>query len=503
MSIFDKSSELKQPRMFFGDGHFIQEFLKPAYPWALKSVDQQNKQDWAFDEFSLKLDAAQLSSANNAIRHIFTSNLQSQVFADTIQGRGPSWLIPYISDPSIEYMFTQWSRFECLTDDHEVLVQYGDSAEWLSIADMSVDYRVVQWEGDNVSFANPTHTLEKEYSGTMYHIYSEGVYDQFVTENHRIPVKGGEVLAKDLSGVFELPYIKDGTTQYVSSDKVTITTSEYDGTVYCITVPSSYFVVRRNGVVSVTGNCLHSRSYTHILTSMYPNPRIVLDMIEQKPEVFSRFSQCTRAYDNFFEDPSKENLIFLIAAINILEGLAFYASFICNFSFANNGMFESVSKYLKLISKDEALHLGITQQIIKTWRTGKDGKEWKDLWNKNKEKVRDMYVDAIQEEYAWSKYLFQYGTPIVGLNEDVLNRCIEYYANKRMKNIGLKEYNGVNKDPLPWVQTKYLSTSGFQDAPQEVSITSYFKDSIQKMDNPLDLKSLFVGKINEFERKVK
>ena len=102
MSIFDKSSQLKKHQMFFGDGHFIQEFLEPAYPWALKSADRQNSQDWAWDEFPLKLDAAQLGTANNAIRHIFTSNLQSQIFADTVQGRGPAWLVPFISDPSLE-----------------------------------------------------------------------------------------------------------------------------------------------------------------------------------------------------------------------------------------------------------------------------------------------------------------------------------------------------------------------------------------------------------------
>ncbi len=349
MSIYNKSSELQQARMFFGDGHFIQEFLAPAYPWALKSADRQNNQDWAWDEFSLQQDAAQLSSANSAIRHIFTSNLQSQIFADTVQGRGPSWLVPYISDPSLEAAFAQWSRFEIL----------------------------------------------------------------------------------------------------------------------------------------------HSRTYTNILTSMYPNPRIVLDMIEQKPEVFARFSQCTAAYDEFFENPTKENLVILVAAINILEGLSFYASFICNFAFANMGLFESVAKYLKLISRDEALHLGITQQIIKTWRTGKDGEEWKQLWLKSKDRIRQMYVDAIEEEYRWSKYLFQYGTPIAGLNEEVLNQCIEYYANKRMKNIGLKPYNDRDQDPLPWVQTKYLSNSGVQDAPQEVSIDAYLKGSIQYIEDYSEITNLF------------
>ena len=347
--VYSPLSEKTKSQMFFGDGHFVQEFLELEYPWALKSADRQNNQDWAFDEFNLKLDAQQLSSANNAVRHIFTTNLQSQIFADTIQGRGPSWLIPYISDPSLEYAFTQWARFEML----------------------------------------------------------------------------------------------------------------------------------------------HSRTYTHILTSMYPNPRIVLDMIEQKPEIFARFSIAIEQYNAFFDNPTKKNLVLLIAAINILEGLSFYSSFICNFSFAKQGLFESVSKFLQLIARDEALHLGITQQIIKTWSSGKDGPEWKALWEECKPFVRDMYIRGIEQEFVFTKYLFMYGTPIVGLNEEILNQCNIYYGNKRMRNIGLKPYNNLTKDPLPWVQAKYLSTAGVQDAPQEVSLNTYLKDSVIPLQYPTTIHSLF------------
>lgn len=675
MSIFDKTSQLKKQQMFFGDGHFIQEFLEPAYPWALKSADRQNSQDWAWDEFPLKLDAAQLSSANNAIRHIFTSNLQSQIFADTVQGRGPAWLMPYLSDPSLEYAFTQWGRFECFTADHELLTPEG----WLPITNITMDHKIAQYNQNSeiISFINPTALIQKEYDGDLYHINSKhGYVNQLVTENHRIPLiykrdgvnKPTEVLAKDFNpnGRYALPtggYLKhgsgmtaleklfvavqaDGTTasgnytgertgtlhykfklkkkrkieritdlikktgfdykiypvkeesysliyvhipledynhnaktfdwidyeniscewiedfiqeltywdgcrsggtlRYMTSNKyvldkvntiahlggyrahtyvvpptervfpgnhlrkckegyqitfskttsansksLSITPHNFKGTVYCVSVPDSFILVKRQETISVSGQCLHSRTYTNILTSMYPNPRIVLDMIEQKPEVFSRFSQCVQAYDVFFADPTKENLVILIAAINILEGLSFYASFICNFAFANMGLFESVSKFLKLISRDEALHLGLTQQIIKTWRTGKDGKEWKDIWNRNKDRIHAMYCDAVQEEYRWSAYLFQYGTPIVGLNEETLNRSIEYYANKRMINIGLKPYNNVTVDPLPWVQTKYLSNSGFQDAPQEVSIVAYLKGNMTKVDDVKDITNLF------------
>lgn len=350
MSILDKRETLKEQRMFFGDGHFVQEFINPKYGWALKSVDQQESQVWPFDEFNLKLDAAQLASSNQATRHIFTSNLQSQIAADSIQGRGPSWLIPYISDSTLEYAFTQWARYELL----------------------------------------------------------------------------------------------------------------------------------------------HSRSYTHILTSMYPNPQMVLDMIDQKPEVFIRFKTCIDAYDKFFTNPCPENLVPLIAAINILEGLSFYISFICNFSFANMGKFESVAKYLRQISFDERLHVALTQNIINTWKQGIDGNEWKTLWMDSRDLVREMWVDSVKTEIeVWRPYLFQYGIPIVGLTNDLVDQSVEFYANKRMKNLGLRPVSKVTKDPLPWMQVKYLSGKLVQAAPQEISVSEYLKNPIEKIENVSDLRKLF------------
>jgi ribonucleoside-diphosphate reductase beta chain len=337
-----------EPRMFFGEGRGLQEFVNTAYPEFLKLKDNLQAQDWPHDEFTLSLDAAQLTVAHQPVKHIFTSNLQSQIFADTVQGRGPALLLPYVSDPTLEGYIIEWARSE--------------------------------WN--------------------------------------------------------------------------------------------------------------HSRTYSYILSAMYPNPRIVLDLVEQKPEIFSRFSQCTQAYNTFFANPTKENLVILIGAINILEGLAFYSSFACNYGFANMGLFESVSKFLSLINRDESNHLGATIQVIKNWSKGKDGKEWKEIWHDNKHKIKEMYLDGLQEECKWSSYLFKYGTPITNLSEQSLNDYNEYMSAKRMKNIGLKLDTKVTKDPLPWIQLKYSSQMAVAAAPQETKVVAYLKNPINKLEDLSQLKTL-------------
>lgn len=676
MSILDNRSILTEQQMFFGDGHFIQEFVNPKYPWALKSVDQQEAQKWPFDEFNLKLDAAQLASSNQAIRHIFTSNLQSQVVADSVQGRGPSWLIRHVTDPNLEYAFNVWASFECFTEDHELLTPEG----WVPIKSITKEHKIAQYnqKSEEISFVNPTALIKKEYDGNMYHINSDNGYvNQFITENHRIPlidktnssVTVRETLAKDFRSTnsyalptggyvrhgrsmsalekifvavqadgslatdkytgerkgtihysfrlkkkrkiqrlislakeanldytiysvkeegFELisihvpvqDYRKDvktfdwidyesvscewiedfiqeltywdgcrsgGSLRYTTSnnkvlDKVNTlahlggyrahtyvvpptdrvfpawvsrkckegyqitfskTTSancssikkdvyQFKGTVYCVSVPDSFIMVRRKGTISISGQCLHSRTYTRIITSMYPNPKLVIDMADQKPEIMQRFKACVERYDIFDANPTRENLVLLIAAINILEGLSFYISFICNFGFANMGLFESVAKFLRQISFDERLHVALTQNIMNTWRKGLDGPVWREIWNDNKATIRNMWLDAAETEISmWNPYLFKYGTPIVGVTQQNTADSVEFYANKRMKNLELKPMSNLTKDPLPWMQTKYLSNRSYQAAPQEVSVSEYVKNPIEKIQNLDNLHLLF------------
>ena len=56
-----------EPRMFFGEGRGLQEFVNTAYPEFLKLKENLQDQDWPHDEFTLRLYAAQLTVANQPV----------------------------------------------------------------------------------------------------------------------------------------------------------------------------------------------------------------------------------------------------------------------------------------------------------------------------------------------------------------------------------------------------------------------------------------------------
>lgn len=229
---------------------------------------------------------------------------------------------------------------------------------------------------------------------------------------------------------------------------------------------------------------IHNLSYSYILRNVYANPSEIFDNIIINKEILTRAEQNTKYYDDFLNysiqyraNPSKhsvrtlkEKLLLCVASINILEGLNFYASFACSFAFAEQGLMEGNAKIISLIARDEALHLAVTQNILKKWSNGEDDPEMVDIYKQNLPTIEQMFLDIIETEKAWARYLFKDGS-MMGLNEQILSQYVEYIAGKRMKNLGIK-HNYITKNPLSWTD-KYLKSSDNQTAPQESEIVNY------------------------------
>jgi len=244
---------------------------------------------------------------------------------------------------------------------------------------------------------------------------------------------------------------------------------------------------------------LHSFSYSYIIRNVFANPTEILDGIMSNEVILSRSDKVTQYYDDlmkyseiyrtFYESVEdgqtvnvggvdyvisrrliKQKLLLAVASVNVLEGVRFYASFACSFSFAERSLMEGNAKVLKLILRDENLHLAATQNILNKWRLGHDDPEMKELFNECKEEIAQMYISCVAEEQEWSNYLFSMG-PLMGLNEHMLNSFVEHIAGQRMKSIGLQhDYPSTN--PLGWM-ARYMDSDATQVAPQETEIDSY------------------------------
>ena len=249
---------------------------------------------------------------------------------------------------------------------------------------------------------------------------------------------------------------------------------------------------------------IHSRSYTYIIKNIYPNPSEVFDTILDDQRILARASSVTRAYDEFLQiaqewgtgcmwDPVmtgnttkdwqerelKRKLYLAVANVNILEGIRFYVSFACSFAFGELKLMEGSAKIISLISRDENQHLVLTQQMIKNWQKG-DDPVMQQIIEEEKQTVVNMFRNAVEEEKEWAQYLFKDGT-MIGLNDKLLIKYVEWIANKRMRAVGLDPiYDApIKNNPLPWTE-HWISSKGLQVAPQETEVESYVVGGIKQ-----------------------
>ena len=163
-------------------------------------------------------------------------------------------------------------------------------------------------------------------------------------------------------------------------------------------------------------------------------------------------------------------------SVNALEAIRFYVSFACTFAFAERELMEGNSKIIRLISRDENLHLTSTQHILNLWAKGKDDPEMADIALEFRDQARDIFLDAVAQEKEWAGYLFKNGS-MIGLNKEILCQYVEFIANHRMSAIGLGQPFDIKHNPLPWMNN-YLNSDNVQVAPQESEISSYLVGQI-------------------------
>ena len=165
----------------------------------------------------------------------------------------------------------------------------------------------------------------------------------------------------------------------------------------------------------------------------------------------------------------KKKLWLALASVNVLEGIRFYVSFACSWAFAELKKMEGNAKIIKLIARDENVHLAFTQQMLKI--LPQDDPDYVSIREETMPELIKMYESAMKQEKDWAAYLFRDGS-MIGLNQQLLSDYVDWIGHKRMTAIGVPTTIRGGSNPLPWTQ-KWIAGAEVQVAPQETEITSY------------------------------
>jgi len=248
---------------------------------------------------------------------------------------------------------------------------------------------------------------------------------------------------------------------------------------------------------------LHSESYTEMVRALFNNvdefiEGIIDDEYVQRraSSILSGFDWATSVFDRMDANATvlgyslgarkpfpevnermvKEAIYKSAVILNMFEGIRFFCTFVTNWSFSEQPekLMAGSSNVFKLIARDEMVHLDVFQRVIKMLNTDKS-EGFVEVAKDLEDEVYEMYATGYKEEMEWIEYLFSKGSPLIGMNEDILKQYMDYIFAVRLTNIGLDPKRlglTLGENPLPWVDN-YLDSTNVKAAPQEIESVNY------------------------------
>lgn len=218
---------------------------------------------------------------------------------------------------------------------------------------------------------------------------------------------------------------------------------------------------------------VHSQSYSYMLdTICSPEKRNeILYQWRDDEKLLERNKFIGDLYNEFIENPTKQNFLRTIMANYILEGIYFYSGFMFFYNLERNGKMPGSAQEIRYINRDENTHLWLFRNIIKELQ-----QEEKDLFDEEmKKELISMMKTGVENEIEWGHYVI--GDKIKGINQKLIEDYIRYLGNIRLTAIGLpKIYEDITENPAKWVDI-FADANSVKTDFFEAKSTAYAKSS--------------------------
>lgn len=216
---------------------------------------------------------------------------------------------------------------------------------------------------------------------------------------------------------------------------------EVDTTVYCVTMPKGTVVTRRNGKVSIQGNCVHIAAYSHLIET--------LGMDERTYNEFLEYEEMRNKHDYFesFVAKDEKNIAQQIAAFSAFtEGMQLFSSFVFLLNFPRHGKMKGMGQIISWSIIDESIHCEAMTKLFRTF-IEENRDIWKDELKSELYRIASKMVDL---EDKFIELTFRQGE-LENLTEQDVKQYIRYITDRRLIGLGLKGIFKVKENPLPWV----------------------------------------------------
>ena len=238
----------------------------------------------------------------------------------------------------------------------------------------------------------------------------------------------------------------------------------------------------------------HALTYSEIVKNSFDNPEEVLKDILKIKEAFSRLEIVGEIFNNALITGSKLNLglvernqdtyndVFMfVVALYCLEAIQFMSSFGITFAMGNAQEFIPIAMAVQKIANDEYyVHRPWDRAVLDIELGNEYGLT---AFNKNRTKILNLINSVVRSEMSWNDYTFSEGREHPGLNKDVLNKGVLFYAKEVYEFFGFTKeeipFELPNKNPLLYMND-WLEIDKMQTSPMEQKSGNYVLGMIAK-----------------------
>ena len=335
--------------------------------------------------------------------------------------------------------------------------------DWVKLGDISCDWakafveEVSYWDGHRVNGYNRI-----EYNSTNKNnsdmVCAVAALAGYATKVVRVE-DGRSTTFNDVHWV----YINKAR-KYAKGGSLDITAVSNVHTFYGVEVPSTFMLIRYNGRVSVTGNCVHTRSYRYVIENL-GIPLTIYDRWKEVPAMKARVEMAQEIsapllkvmgwmYLNDEPMPqgtwikSKQALLrSMIFWFLIFEGVWFWVNLLGPIQqLSRLGRFKGAAEQFQYIARDEQSHIGFGHRLITEFMS-----QYPEcLTDDFRALITDDAIKSIELERNYIEYCLRDG-PILGYSVPEHVATAKLFCNMRLGAVGLSQPFEDAYHAFPWM----------------------------------------------------
>ncbi|MYM64996.1 ribonucleotide-diphosphate reductase subunit beta [Pseudomaricurvus sp. HS19] len=198
---------------------------------------------------------------------------------------------------------------------------------------------------------------------------------------------------------------------------------------------------------------IHTHAYQYCVESLGMDEGEVFNMYREVPSVAKK-AAWSIAHTQGISNPTfttgtpeadQELLRNLVGFYCVTEGIFFYCGFTQILSMGRRNKMTGVAEQFQYILRDESMHLNFGIDVINQIKL-----ENPHLWSAEfQQEVTQMILEGTELEIAYARDSMPRG--VLGMNAAMMEEYLQFIANRRLAQLGLKEQFPGAKNPFPWM----------------------------------------------------